>query len=66
MGQQDVLDYLKKIDNWAHAEQIAPEVKLMRPSVNRLLRKLYNEGLVLKKLVQEGQYLNKRVYYRIK
>lgn len=50
MGQAEVMEILERSDNWLAAREVSEVLMINRSTTNLLLRKLYDQGEVLRRM----------------
>lgn len=59
MGQQEVLDYLKKARDWKTNKQISEKIKVGKSCTIVTTERLYKQGLVFRKELKGRTYIYK-------
>ena len=65
MGQDKILQILKKSGKWTPSNEIYKKAKTSRSSMNNSLRKLYEQGLIKRKECKELHSKYEWRYYKI-
>jgi len=56
MGQQDIIEFLEKEEEWICAKEISKKINIGESNVRLLLNKLYKFGEVIYKDIKRGKH----------